>query len=150
MPKEEKMPKSELPGVPAGGVRTVGQIRGTNALILHVGQNGMAVALELLSTHTPGGPVVDDHNEFIGFISEIDVLRALGAGKDLSKLNAEDIMVHDRIAVTAETTIEAAVKIMEEKRLLNLPVTQNGRVAYSVTRHDLLRAWVGLGTTGED
>jgi hypothetical protein len=39
---------------------------------------------------------------------------------------------------------------MEEKHLLNLPVIQNGRVTYSVTRHDLLRAWIGLGTTGED
>lgn len=150
MPKEEKMTKSELPGVPAGGLRRVGQIRGTNDLIFHAGQDGMAVALELLSTHTPGAPVVDDHNEFIGFISEVDVLRALEAGKDLSKLIAEDIMVRDRIAVTSETTIEEAVKIMEEKRLLNLPVKQNGRVAYSVTRHDLLRAWIGLGTTGED
>ena len=110
----------------------------------------MAVALEFLSTHTPGAPVVDDHNEFIGFISEVDVLRALESGKDLSRLIAEDIMVRDRIAVTFETTIETAVKMMEEKRLLNLPVTQNGKVAYSVTRHDLLRAWIGLGTTGED
>jgi CBS domain-containing protein len=142
--------KFVLPGVPAGGIRTVGQIRGTNTLILHAGQNGMAVALELLTTHTPGAPVVDDRHEFVGFISEFDVLRALEAGKDLSTLTAEDIMVHDRIAVAAETTIEDAVKTMEEKRLLNLPVKQNGRVAYSVTRHDLLRAWIGLGTTGED
>jgi hypothetical protein len=34
---------------------------------------------------------------------------------------------------------------MEEKRLLNLPVEVNGTVAYSITRHDLLRAWIGLG-----
>jgi predicted transcriptional regulator len=136
--------------VPAGGLRKVGQIRATNSLILHAGQNGMLVALELLSAHTPGAPVVDDRNEFIGFISEFDVLRALEAGKDLSKLNAEQIMVHDRIAVTTETTIEEAVKIMEEKRLLNLPVLENGKVTYSVTRHDLLRAWIGLGTSGED
>lgn len=140
----------ETPGVPAGGIRTVGQIRGTNILIFHAGQDGMAIALELVSTHTPGAPVVDDRNEFIGFISEVDVLRALEAGKDLSTLTAEDIMVHDRIAVTAETTIEDAVRTMEEKRVLNLPVTRNGRVAYSVTRHDILRAWIGLGTTGED
>lgn len=145
-----KTMKWELPGVPAGGLRKVGQIRGTNSLILRAGQNGMFVALELLSTHTPGAPVVDDQNEFIGFISEFDVLRALEAGKDLSKLNAEEIMVHDRIAVTSETTIEEAVKIMEEKRLLNLPVKANGKVAYSVTRHDLLRAWIGLGTSGEE
>ena len=148
--EQTKMSTQELPGVPAGGIRTVGQIRGTNSLILHAGQNGMAVAVELVSSHTPGAPVVDDRNKFIGFISEFDVLRALEAGKDLSELTAEQIMAHDRIAVTAETTIEEAVKIMEEKRLLNLPVRENGRVAYSVTRHDLLRAWIGLGTTGED
>jgi CBS domain-containing protein len=59
-------------------------------------------------------------------------------------------MVHDRIAITAETTIEEAVKTMEDKRLLNLPVKQNGRIAYSVTRHDLLRAWIGIGTSGEE
>jgi predicted transcriptional regulator len=76
--KEEKLTNSELPGVPAGGLRRVEQIRGTNELILHAGQNGMAVALELLSTHTPGAPVVDDHNEFIGFISEVDVLQKVG------------------------------------------------------------------------
>ncbi|HKQ34007.1 MAG TPA: CBS domain-containing protein [Nitrospiraceae bacterium] len=142
--------KFELPGVQAGGIRTVGQIRATNTLIFHAGQNGMVVTLELLTTHTPGVPVVNDQNEFIGFISESDVLRALKAGKDLSLLTAEDLMVHDRIVVTPETTIEAAVTIMEEKRLLNLPVKEDGRVVYSVTRHDLLRAWIGLGTSGED
>jgi predicted transcriptional regulator len=150
MLEQEKMTQWELPGVPAGGLRRVGQIRGTNTLILHAGQNGMLVALELLSTHTPGAPLVDARNEFIGFISEFDVLRALEAGRDLSKLTAEDIMVHDRIAVTAETTIEEAVKTMEDKRLLNLPVKQNRRIAYSVTRHDLLRAWIGIGTSGEE
>jgi CBS domain-containing protein len=142
--------KFELPGVQAGGIRTVGQIRATNTLIFHAGQNGMVVTLELLTTHTPGAPVVNDQNEFIGFISESDVLRALKAGKDLSLLTAEDLMVHDRIVVTPETTIEEAVTIMEEKRLLNLPVKEDGRVVYSVTRHDLLRAWIGLGTSGED
>jgi CBS domain-containing protein len=146
----KKVVKFELPGVPAGGLRRVGQIRGTNTLTLQAGQNGMVVALELLSSHVHGAPVVDDRDEFIGFISEFDVLRALEAGKDLSMLTAEDLMVHDRIVVTPETTIEEAVKIMEEKRLLNLPVKKGGRVAYSVTRHDLLRAWIGLGTSGED
>jgi len=108
------------------------------------------VAVELLSSHTSGAPVVDDHNTFVGFISEIDVLHTLESGQDLSRLTAENIMVHDQISVTAETTLKDAVKVMEEKHVLNLPVKQNGRVAYSVTRHDLLRAWIGLGTTGED
>lgn len=150
MGETNKMTKWELPGVPAGGIRTVGQIRGTNTLILHAGQNGMLVALELLTTHTPGAPVVNDRNEFIGFISEFDVLRTLQVGKDLSMLTAEDIMVHEHISVTTETTIEEAVKMMEEMHLHNLPVKRDGKVAYSVTRHDLLRAWIGIGTSGED
>ncbi|NGZ97667.1 MAG: hypothetical protein CV089_16360 [Nitrospira sp. WS110] len=133
------------PGVPVGGFRTVGQIDATNTVVFLADQNGLAVAIELISTQTPGGPVVDEKGEFIGFISEFDVLRALEANKDLSKLKAEEIMAKDRFAVTADATIEAAVKLMEEKRLLTLPVQQNGKVTYSVTRHDLLRAWIGLG-----
>lgn len=139
------MTTKTIAGVPVGGLKTVGQINGTNDLLFHTGQNGLAVAVELLSTHTPGAPVVDDRGEFIGFISEFDVLRALEVNKDLSKVTAGEIMAKDRISITEETTIEDAVRMMEEKRLLNLPVKRNGKVMYTVTRHDLLRAWIGLG-----
>ena len=139
------MTTKTIAGVPVGGLKTVGQIIGTNDLLFHTGQNGLAVAVELLSTHTPGAPVVDDRGEFIGFISEFDVLLALEVNKDLSKVTAGEIMAKDRISITEETTIEDAVRMMEEKRLLNLPVKRNGKVMYTVTRHDLLRAWIGLG-----
>lgn len=133
------------PGVPVGGFKTVGQIHATNDLVFQRNQNAMGVAVELLSTHTPGAPVVDEQGEFIGFVSEFDILRALEAKKDLNQLTAGDVMAKDRISVTAETSIEEAVRLMEEKRLLNLPVITNAKVAYSITRHDLLRAWIGLG-----
>jgi len=89
--------------------------------------------------------VVDERGEFIGFVSEFDILRALEAKKDLNQLTAGDVMAKDRISITDDTSIEEAVKLMEEKRLLNLPVKVDGKVAYSITRHDLLRAWIGLG-----
>ena len=41
-------------GVPVGGLKTVGQIVGTNTLTFRAGQNGLAIAVELLSTHTAG------------------------------------------------------------------------------------------------
>ena len=133
------------PGVPAGGVKTIGQVRATNDLVFTRKQNAMGIAVELLTTHTPGASVVDEEGRFAGFISEFDILRALEAGKDLNRLAAEDIMVKDRIAVTDDTSFDEAVKLMEDKRLLNLPVERNGKVVYSITRHDLLRAWIGLG-----
>ena len=133
------------PGVPVGGFKTVGQIHATNNLVFQRNQNAMGVAAELLTTHTPGAPVVDEQGEFVGFVSEFDILRALEAKKDLNRLTAGDVMAKDRISVAEDTSIEDAVKLMEEKRLLNLPVMTNGRVTYSITRHDLLRAWIGLG-----
>lgn len=138
-----------IQGVPVGGLKTVGQILPTNEVKFRNDLNGMEVAVELLSRHTPGGAVVDENNHFVGFLSEFDVLRALEAGKDLTKLTAADIMVKERISITDSTSIKEAVKIMEDKRLLNLPVERDGEVVYTVTRHDLLRAWVGLGLGGE-
>ncbi len=138
------------PGVPVGGFKTVGQVRATNNLVFRRDQNAMGIAVELLTTHTSGAPIVDERGDFVGFISEFDILRALEAGRDLNRLMAEDVMAKDRIAVTDETSLDEAVKIMEEKRLLSLPVKRNGKVSYSITRHDLLRAWIGLGVSIED
>jgi len=138
------------PGVPVGGFKTVGQIRATNELVFRRDQNAMGIAVELLTTHTSGAPVVDEQGNFVGFISEFDILRALESGKDLNRLTAEEVMVKDRIAVTEETSIDEAVKIMEDKRLLNLPIRKNGKVSYSISRHDLLRAWIGLGVSIEE
>lgn len=132
-------------GTPAGGYKTVGQIVGTNDMRFRPQQSVLAIAVELLSSHVSGAPVVDDKGKFIGFVSEFDVFKVIEAGKDLSKVTAQEIMNKTPIAVHESTPINKAVKLMEEKHLLNLPVERNGTVAYSVTRHDLLRAMIGLG-----
>src|SRR5437879_11237385 len=109
--KEENM---SGPGVPVGGLRTVGQIMATNPLRFHAGQNGLAIAVALLSTHTAGAPVVDDKDRYMGVINEFDVMRAMDAGKDLGKLTAQDVMRKDRLAITGATKISDAARIMEE------------------------------------
>ena len=134
-----------IAGVPVGGLKWVDQIVATNTLTFQPGQNGLAIAVALLSTHTAGAPVVDHDGKYLGFVNEFDVMKALDAGKDLGNLVAEDIMRKDRIVVNAFTTIAGAAQMMEEHCVLNLPVEKNGKVAYSVSRHDLLRAWIGLG-----
>ena len=134
-----------IAGIPHGGFRTISQIVGTNRLVFQGRQSGLAVAIDLLETHTSGAPVVDDGNKLIGFISEFDILRALQTGVDLAKARAHQIMAKSPIVVKESTSVEEAVKIMEDLHLLVLPVEKNGSVVYSVTRHDLLRAWIGLG-----
>lgn len=134
-----------MEGVPVGGLKTVGQIDATNPLVFHAGQNGMDIALALLSTHTAGAPVVDQHSRYLGFINECDVMQALDRGRDLNQLSAEQIMRTDRLGITPSMTIPDAAKMMEQHRVVSLPVERDGVVAYSVTRHDLLRARIGLG-----
>ena len=123
---------------------TIGQIVATNNIGIRQGTNPMSIAIALLSNHTPGAPVVDDEGRFVGFISEFDLLKALEDGQNLDSLTAEDVMEEGRFAVTASTSIKDAVQLMEEHRLLNLPVKENGVVTKTVTRHDLLRAWLGF------
>lgn len=132
-------------GVPVGGLKTVGQIVATNTLTFQAGQNGLAIAVELLSTHTAGAPVVNREDKYIGFINEFDIMKALDEGKELSSLVAEDLMRIGPMAVHSFTTIADAAQRMNEQCVLNLPVEKDGKVAYSVSRHDLLRAWIGLG-----
>jgi CBS domain-containing protein len=110
-----------------------------------VGQNGLAIAVELLSTHTAEAPVVDRDGKYLGFINEFDVMKALSLGRELSSLIAEDLMRIGPIAVHSSTTIADAAQRMDEQCVLNLPVEKDGKVVYSVSRHDLLRAWIGLG-----
>jgi len=96
------------PGVPGGGFKTVGQLHATNNLVFRRNQNAMEVAVELLATHRPGAPVLGERGEFIGFVSEFDILRVLEAKKDLNQLTAADVMAKEHIAVTNETSIDEA------------------------------------------
>lgn len=57
--------------------------------------------------------------------------------------------VKDCLVLENSTMIDEARRIMKEKHLHNLPITESGNVKKTVTRHDLLRAWIGDGLAFE-
>ncbi len=132
------------------GLRTIQQIAMLHDSRFHHDQNGLAITKALLTSSLPGAPVVDTHGHCVGFISQFDVLAVLEAGRDVSQLTAEEIMVPDPIAIHVSTTLAEAVRLMKEKHFLVLPVEQDGVVIGCLTRQDLLRAWVGLGLEQKD
>ena len=134
-----------MEGVPAGGFRTLGEIDGTNALQFQANETALTIALELLSSHESGAPIVNDSGNFVGFVSEFDLLGAIESGQDLSSVTADRVMNKNHYVGDESTSIRDAIRLMNEKHLLNIPVIKQGQVAYSVTRHDLLRARIGLG-----
>ena len=72
-------------------------------------------------------------------------MKTLDEERDLSKLLSEHIMRKDRLVITPSTTIPDTAKMMEQHGVVGFPVEYDGVVTYSVTRHDLLRARLGLG-----
>lgn len=129
------------------GLRSLSQIPLTHRLTFQKNQNGLSVAQQLLNLPIAGAPVVDDEGHFIGFISEFDVLSAFESGQDIRQLIAAEIMVQDRIAIQESTSLVDAVRLMKKHHILVLPVEREGVVVGSVTRQDLLGAWMtqGLG-----
>ena len=124
--------------------KTVGEIRITNKLSCAEDVPAYVVALELLDTSFQGLPVLNRSGRVVGKLTEIDLLNALKAGRDLKTTLAGEIMAPPPPIVRPETPIEEAIEIMDVNRLVRLPVIDAGRFIGSVTRHDLLRAWLGL------
>lgn len=135
---------NNLPGTPAEGYRVVADIVATNTLQFNPTDNAMDVAIDIISSHSGGGPVVGSENEFLGFISEGDLIRALEGGIDLQRATAQDIMNSAFVAVTEDTELTSVAR-MFEMGLRILPVVKDGKVTHSVTRHDYLRARLGIG-----
>ncbi len=72
-------------GNPAEGYQVVGDIVGTAIRQFKPEDSAMDVAIEMVTSHVGGAPVVGEDYEFLGFINEGDVIRAIDKGMDLKQ-----------------------------------------------------------------
>lgn len=140
---------TKVEGTPAGGYRFVSDIVATNSRQFKPDESALDVAIEMVSSHTGGAPVVGKDDEFLGFINEGDVIRAMDGGVDLKNATASDIMNTAFIGVKENTTLSCVARMFEMGFQI-LPVVQDGKITRSITRHDYLRARLGLGPTIEE
>ncbi len=109
--------------------------------------------------------VVDDQNNFVGVLSEGDILRAalpdmsqileeggsvetafdlfLIKGRNLANLPIEPLIIGEPIVVTENDHIAKATVVLIDKQIRLLPVVSDGRLAGTVSRADVCRAVVG-------
>ena len=123
---------------------TVGQIKKGNTLFTYEDTPISKVAEDLTHSRWSGMPVIDRKNRGIGMVSEQDLLRALRGSGRMEEINVKEIMTKPAIVVKENTTLEEASKIMEDAHIHRLPVVKDGILIGTVTRHDLLRAWLGM------
>lgn len=78
--------------------------------------------------------VVGEEHSMLGIVTDGDIRRALIAGSELTD-QVFSVMNTSPVTVSADTTRQAAIKIMKDKDLLALPVVENGKIIGVTTLH---------------
>ena len=85
-------------------------------------------------------PVEDKNGNLIGLVSRRLILRHMIKNKRSRRTStAEDVMIKDVITIDINDTILNAMKIMREKSIGCLPVTNKGELAGVITETDFLK-----------
>jgi CBS domain-containing protein len=90
--------------------------------------------------HVRHVPVEDDSGRLVGLVSHRALLRLVAqgrVGRD-HKVTVEEIMHREPVTVRPDTPTVDAIRLMREKKLACLPVTQDNRLVGIVTEHDLI------------
>jgi CBS domain-containing protein len=100
------------------------------------------VALQLLAGRYSGMPVTDDEGKILGIITELDLLDAVAAGKNLTRTPVEAIMTNNPITADADTPISQVLAKMREAHILRIPISEGGKLVGIVTRYDILKSQI--------
>jgi len=98
-------------------------------------------ALIVMASKNVGAlPVVDEHKNVVGIISERDYARKVIL-KGLSSITTKvhEIMSAEPITVGLHDTVEACMSIMTDKHLRHLPVVEDGKLIGLLSIGDLVK-----------
>jgi len=85
--------------------------------------------------------VMSDGGEFIGILTERDVLRfSAERDGDLAGARIEEMMTRDLMVATPDCSIDQAMSMMTEHRFRHLPVMDGGKPVGMVSIGDLVKA----------
>lgn len=100
------------------------------------------VAVYMLLGGFSGVPIADGDGSLVGIVTELDLIRALRAGKSLETTRVSEIMTREVVAVDVSAPVEEIMEILDNERILRVPVMEHGKTVGIVSRPDLLRAAV--------
>lgn len=84
------------------------------------------------------GPV--GSRNFIGIVTERDVLRAVAQGRIPWSTKITEVMTADPVTVTPDVDTAEAIRIMIEGGFRHLPIAKEGKLIGLVSLRDILRA----------
>ena len=132
----------------------------------------VADAVELLSKHDISAlPVVDEHHNLVGILSEADLLHRVEIGTErhrpwwlealtgASKLAEEfakshgktvgELMTTDVVSASEDASLSEIAGLLERNRVKRVPITRDGKLVGVVSRSNLIQALASVVENGE-
>lgn len=103
----------------------------------------LAVAASRMQFHEIGALAVFDRGRLVGIITERDVLRAVGDGRDPERTAVATYMVEEPVTVTLDTEAAVAADTMVRLGVRHLPVVERGELMGMLSARDLLEDEAG-------
>ena len=125
---------------------TAGQAMENRVKYCHSSTSWRSISSVLVDRGYGSLPVVDDQMNLIGIVSEYDLLEALLEKRDEKTLKAEDIMTKNPITVNEDTPIFDVIKILENRKLIRVPVVKESKLIGILTRRDVLFCYLQATT----
>ncbi len=94
---------------------------------------------QLMQRQKVGSVVVEDKGDFVGILTERDIVRkVVAAGVPLTK-RVKEVMTEEMLTIEPDQDIFAAISLMRDADIRHLPVVSHGQLHGLVTIKDLLK-----------
>jgi CBS domain-containing protein len=111
----------------------------TQAAVTDAPDDTLSEAAAKMRQQQTGSLLVMEGSSLAGIVTERDVLRVVGEGKDPKNVSLRDAMTKDVVTIRPDSGIRDAAQIMFEKWFRHLPVTtDSGEVVGVISLRDLL------------
>ena len=100
------------------------------------------LAIQMLMGGYSGLPIADREGRVVGIVSELDIIRALRTSRPLEATTAEEIMTREVVSVDVGASVEEVMEILDTKRVVRVPVTEQGKLVGIISRSDVLRGFI--------
>ncbi len=112
------------------------------------GQSVLEVMETLLKYRISGGPVVNEHNEVIGIISEGDCIKQVSESRyynqPMDNMNVEKYMIKNVETVTPDMHLFDMANKFLSLKIRRFPVCENGKLVGLISQKDVLKAAMEL------
>ena len=113
---------------------------------VHPDDTLLAVARQLRDARV-GAMLVADHGDYVGIVSEADLVRkAMASGADAEQVMARSVMSTPVMTIDIAQSAHEASDVMAERAIRHLVITEEGRVVGMISVRDLLRYFKNWGT----